>query len=184
MRLFTAVDPSPEVQENLRDLIGRLRPTARIAWSRAENLHLTLKFIGEWPEEKLRPLEQALGAVEAPPPFEVRISGVGFFPNARAPRVFWAGVGSSPELGSLAGEINRLLAPLGIPRERRPYSPHLTLARIRERVRLEELRRAIEALPSLDFGAFAPDRFYLYESRLAPGGSVYARIGEFPWSRQ
>ncbi|MBI3668113.1 MAG: RNA 2',3'-cyclic phosphodiesterase [Acidobacteria bacterium] len=183
MRLFTALDLSQEVFENLQRLLNKLRPAARLRWSRPESLHLTLKFIGEWPEEKLEALCEMLQGVPAPAPFEVQVSGVGFFPNAKAPRVFWAGIAACPELSQLAGEVDRALEPLGVAREARPYSPHLTLARIQERAPLDGLHRAIQAIPSLDFGRFTPDRFYLYQSRLVSGGSVYTRIREFPWSR-
>ena len=179
MRLFTAVDPSLEVIESLRDLLLRLQPTARLRWSRPENLHLTLKFIGEWPEEKIPALLEALGSVPAPAALEMNLSGLGFFPNPRSPRVFWVGVQAPPELAELAVNIDRMLEPLGIAPEKRAYSPHLTLARIQERTPLERLRREIESLPSVEFGSFTVDRFYLYQSRLSPGGSIYTRIGEF-----
>lgn len=179
MRLFTAVDASPEVHENLKELLRRLEPTARLRWTRPGNLHLTLKFIGEWPEERLEELQRALASVPSPPRFEVKFSGLGFFPNARSPRVFWAGMEPSPELTQLAAGIDRALEPLGVAPERRPYSPHLTLARIQERTPLTGLHRAIESLPSQDFGAFSPECFYLYQSRLSPGGSVYVKLAEF-----
>ena len=183
MRLFTALDLSPEVYENLQRLLDTLRPAARLRWSRPENLHLTLKFIGEWREDRLSALCDALNGVPAPAPFEVHVSGLGFFPNARAPRVFWAGISTCAELNRLAGEVDRALEPLGVAREERPYAPHLTLARIQERTSLDGLHQGIQDLPSLDFGRFAPDRLYLYQSRPTPGGSVYTRVREFPWNR-
>lgn len=179
MRLFTAVDPSPEVHQNLVRLLERLRPEARLRWTRPDNLHLTLKFIGEYPEGNLPQLEAGLRAVEWPGPFEVRLRGSGFFPNERAPRVFWVGVEAGPKLGALADRIDKALTGLGILAERRPYSPHLTLARIEDRAPLERLREAIKALDSGEIGTFRPDRFYLYRSQPGPGGSVYSRIGEF-----
>ena len=180
MRLFTALDPSPEVHDQLTRLLERLRPSAGVRWAKPENLHLTVKFIGEWPEERLPALRQALGGVALPPPFEVRIAKLGFFPNSRAPRVFWAGIHSSPALKELAAGIDNAVTPLGIALETRPYSPHLTLARVPERTPLEALHRAIESLPSAEFGTFTADRFFLYQSRPAAGGSIYTQIGEFP----
>ena len=179
MRLFTAVDPPPEVHENLVRLLEWLRPEARLKWTRAENLHLTLKFIGEYPEADLPALEGVLREVKWPGDLEVRLRGLGFFPNERAPRVFWAGVETGPELAELASRINKALVGLGIPAERRPYSPHLTLARIEDRTPLDRLRKAVEALDSLEFGVFRPDRFYLYRSQPGPGGAVYTQIGQF-----
>jgi 2'-5' RNA ligase len=183
MRLFTAVDPSPEVRENLERLLARLRPTAHLKWSGAENIHLTLKFIGEWPEDELPRLKQTLAALPVPEPFEVRVAGLGFFPNARAPRVFWVGVQAPPALVDFARAVDQALAPLGIAAETRAYSPHLTLARVREGERLEGFRKAVEPLTATDFGAFQPDRFSLYQSRTSPAGSVYVKLEEYPWRR-
>jgi 2'-5' RNA ligase len=179
MRLFTAVDPSAEVHATLIELLRRLQPSARLRWTKPENLHLTLKFIGEWPEEKLGVLEDALRSVPSFPPFRITLSGLGFFPNPKAPRVFWVGIQAPPELAQLASQIDRSLEPLGIAPEKRAFSPHLTLARIPERTPLDSLRRAIESLPAADFGAFKIDRFFLYQSRLSPGGSVYTKVGEY-----
>ncbi len=182
MRLFTAVDPSDEVLASLGDLLDRLRPSAQLRWSRPQNLHLTLKFIGEWPAEKLDDLQQVLRGVATPAPFDVRVRGLGFFPHARAPRVFWVGIEAPAELADLASCIDRALEGLGVATETRAYKPHLTLARIPDQKGLGRLHQAIEGLESTDFGTFRPDRFYLYESRPGPGGSVYTRIGEFPWA--
>lgn len=179
MRLFTAIDPTPEVHVNLVRLLERLRPAARLRWTRPDNLHLTLKFIGEYPEANLGALDEALRGVAWPPPFDVRIGGLGFFPDERRPRVFWVGISAGPELGELATRIDQALVRLGVPAERRPYSPHLTLARIEDRTPLERLYTATKALDSLEFGAFRPDRFHLYRSQPSPGGAVYTQMGEF-----
>ena len=179
MRLFTAVDPPAEVLDNLERILISLRPTARLRWSPVENLHLTLKFIGEWPESRLDQLRHALAGLQATARFSVQVTGLGFFPNARTPQVFWAGIAPSAELKALAGRVDEAVEPLGIPHEKRLYSPHLTLARIGHRQPVGALRQAIDGLASVEFGAFTPDCFYLYESRKGPGGSTYARVGEF-----
>jgi RNA 2',3'-cyclic 3'-phosphodiesterase len=179
MRLFIAIDPSPDVHDNLKQLLDRLRPIARLRWSRPEGLHLTLKFIGQWPDARLAEMRQALSSVTFAP-FDVAFSGLGFFPNPRSPRVFWVGIEAGPELGNLAALVDQTLEPLGVEPEKRAYSPHLTLARIESGTRLEALQQAIQDLPSVEFGVFRADRFYLYESRPAAGGSIYTRMGEFP----
>jgi 2'-5' RNA ligase len=183
MRLFTAIDPSPEVRENLDRVLSRLRPTANLRWSRAENIHVTLKFIGEFPDAETPRLQEVLAALPFPEPFEIRVGGLGFFPNARAPRVFWVGVHAPPALAALAQTIEKALVPLGVESERRPYSPHLTLARIRDSARLDRFREELAALGTADLGTFRPDRFCLYHSRTGPGGSVYVKIEEYPWQR-
>jgi 2'-5' RNA ligase len=179
MRLFTAVDPSEEVLERLTGMLERLRPAARLRWSRPESLHLTLKFLGEYPEAELGALEAVLKRTPWPGAFDIRVRGLGFFPDERAPRVFWAGVEAGPELARLAEALDEALVEVGIPRERRPYKPHLTLARIQDRVPLQRLREAIQGLDPVDFGSFRAERFYLYRSQPGPGGSVYTRMGSF-----
>ena len=180
MRLFTGIDLPAAVTGRLHCLIAELSPRARIKWSAPRNLHITTKFIGEWPEGRLPELRAALGALPRHAPLAVRIRGLGFFPNPHSPRVFWAGMEASPELAALARETERALAALGVPEEQRAFSPHLTLARIQGPVPMQPLREAIAALPSVEFGDFVADRFWLYQSRLSPSGSVYTKLAEFP----
>ena len=182
MRLFTALDLTPEVAGRLADLVERLRPAARIAWSPPTNLHITTKFIGEWPEDRLEELLAALAAIEGRVPIPVRVGGLGFYPNARAPRVFWCGV-EAPGLAELAGETDAATARLGIQSEKRAYSPHLTLARIRERVDLRILQERVAALDTVDLGRFEARSFFLYRSQLRPAGSLYTKLAEFPLSK-
>ena len=182
MRLFTGLDLPPDVVRNLEKFLDELRPTARIQWSPARNLHITTKFIGEWPEERLDDLKTALAGLGRRPPMAIHVHQVGFFPNPRAPRVFWCGI-EAAGLGGLVEDTDAATAALGIDREQRAFSPHLTLARIRERLNLDRLRAAIAALPSLDFGQFETHGFYLYRSQLQAGGSVYTKLAEFPFSK-
>jgi 2'-5' RNA ligase len=179
MRLFTAVDIPPEVVRNLDALIARLRPAAPIKWSPAGNLHITTKFIGEWREDRRGELEAALAGLPPRPRISIEVSGVGFFPNPRSPRVFWAGVHGGGGLAELARETEEAVARLGVEKESRPFSPHLTLARIKEPVPLDGLRQAIADLPSTAFGGFTADRFFLYHSRLERAGSVYTKLSEY-----
>ena len=180
MRLFTALDLAPGVVANLERLLAQLRPTTRIQWSPPANLHVTTKFIGEWPDERLAELKTVLGALPARPAIPVRIHHLGFFPNPHAPRVFWCGI-EAPGLAELAAETDRATAALGVAAETRAFSPHLTLARIKDRLNLQPLREAIAGLPELEFGDFVAAGFYLYQSQLRPGGSVYTKLAEFPF---
>jgi|SRR5271157_5253678 len=181
MRLFTALDLPSDVTGNLDDLLRRLRPTARIHWSPPANLHITTKFIGEWPEARRGELQAALAAMPAGAPIAVSIRNLGFFPNARAPRIFWCGI-DAPGLDRLAAATDGATAALGVARETRPFSPHLTLARIKDRIDLEALQRAVASLPSTEFGGFEARSFFLYLSQLRPSGSVYTKLAEFPLS--
>jgi len=183
MRLFTGINLPSEIVAHLESLLDRLRPAARVKWSLASNLHITTRFIGEWPAERLPELEGALAALPDPGPLTIHVRKLGFFPNARAPRIFWAGIEASPALAALASETDRALAHLGLEPEGRPFSPHLTLARIKEPEPLQKLHAAVAGLPSLEFGDFSADRFYLYQSRLGPAGSVYTKLAEFPLAK-
>jgi 2'-5' RNA ligase len=183
MRLFTAIDLPENVLGNLVALLERLTPTAIIKWSPPQNLHITVKFIGEWPEVSLPELQKRLAALPARPPFHVQLRNVGFFPNPHSPRVFFAGIEAPPDLAALAREVDWALTPIGVSPETRPYTPHLTLARIKEPVPMQKLRKAIADLPSLEFGGFQVDRFHLYQSRMQSSGSLYTKLSEFPLSK-
>ena len=174
MRLFTAIDIPDDVCARLRALLAKLRPSAKIAWSPAENLHVTTKFIGEWPEDRLQEMKNVIKGAGSPGAVQIALRGLGWFPNDRHPRVLWAGIESGPELATLARATEDAVAALGVPNEDRKFSPHLTLARIRERVPLDALRRAVEVEPA-DFGSFTATSFYLYLSK----AGRYTKLAEF-----
>jgi 2'-5' RNA ligase len=181
MRLFTAIDIPTAVNRNLEALLGKLRATARLKWSALGNLHITTKFVGEWPEERLEELKSALTALPPREAVEIAVRGLGWFPNPHSPRVFWAAVKAPPALADLAHETDAAMARIGVPRETKPFAPHLTLARIKEPVPLAAMRQTIAALDSDDFGQFTADGFYLYLSEMKPSGSVYTRLAEYPF---
>jgi RNA 2',3'-cyclic 3'-phosphodiesterase len=182
MRLFTGLDLPPGVIRNLDGLMARLRPAAQIQWSSPANLHVTTKFIGEWPPARLEELKTALGRLGSRHPIQLAIRQLGFFPNAHSPRIFWCGV-EAPGLDALAAGTDAATSQLGVARETRPFQPHLTLARIKHRLDLEPLRQAMAGLPSLEFGQFESRTFFLYQSTLKPTGSVYTKLAEFPLAK-
>ncbi len=185
MRLFTAIDIPGEVREALHSFMRRLKPLAKLSWSPAENLHITTKFIGEWPEARIEEMQRALATVcepSAEAPIAITIKGIGWFPDARKPRVFWAGVEGGPALAELAGRTEKAAAALGVPVETRAFSPHLTLARIRTAVALGPLRAELASLPSgcgFDFGSFEASRFFLYLS----AGGKYTKLQSYEYAR-
>jgi 2'-5' RNA ligase len=183
MRLFIGLDLPDEVVRNLESFVARIKPAARIAWHPPANLHVTTKFIGEWPDAHLAELQAALIGLPERPEIDVTIAKVGFFPNQRAPRVFWCGI-EAPGLDALAADTDAATASAGVAREIRAYSPHLTLARIKDRLDLRPLHAAIAAFGPLDFGRFTARSFFLYRSQLRPGGSVYTKLAEFPFSKR
>lgn len=182
MRLFVALEIPDEIKKRLERLIERLRGTARGArWNRAEALHLTLKFIGEMPKEKLPAIQEALSSVHDGAPVEAHIRGTGFFPNERHPHVFWVGVEASPNLNELAAAVDASLKNVGIPPETREFSAHLTLARIKSEDGLPRLREAIRNRETTDFGSMRATEFHLYRSELLPDGARHTRLASFPF---
>ena len=179
MRLFIGLDIPQQVQTNLDALINALRPAARLRWSLVGNLHVTTKFIGEWPENRLDELKAALAAVHSPA-LPISIRGLGWFPNPHSPRVFFAAIRAPESLAQLAAATQEAVFALGIEKETRRYSPHLTLARIQEATDLSEVRRRVAALPSDEFGEFTAHAFHLYLSRPEAGGSVYSKLATYP----
>src|SRR5262249_44106079 len=148
------------------------------------NLHVTLKFIGEWPVQDLDKLEQALRSVAKRDPIPVDIRGLGWFPNPHHPRVFWAGVQAGEALKQLAHDIDSAIEPLGIAIEDREFSPHLTLARIKQPVPLQPLRQAVADLESVDFGTYRAATFHLYRSQPGSAGSIYTKLSDYPFATE
>jgi RNA 2',3'-cyclic 3'-phosphodiesterase len=184
MRLFVALDLPTEVRAALVDLILELKPLCRAAiWARPEGMHVTLKFIGHAIADvdagKLAAARTSLATVRSAAPVEIRYRGIGFFPNARRPRVMWCGIDASANLAPLAGDIERSLEPLGIPREERPFLPHLTIARFKSTEGVNAIARKSEEFAERDFGSSRETEFYLFESKLKPGGAEYRRIESY-----
>jgi len=177
MRLFTAIDVPEEVRQRLTALIGVLEPTAQISWSPAANWHITTKFIGDWAD--VAGMERELATLRVPA-FSLEVRGLGWYPNPHQPRVLFAGVAAPDELSDLHEQTDAACARLGIAKETKRYSPHLTLARIRTSAPVTELRRTIAELDSMDFGKFRAESFWLYASRAEAQGPVYRKLKEFP----
>jgi 2'-5' RNA ligase len=181
MRLFVAVTLPEELKSRLAALQEQLRPAqADVSWVRPANLHATLKFLGEVEPKRVDRLRPALAeAARGVAPFRIRLGGVGTF--GRPPRVVWAGVGDGA--GPLAGLAERVEAALGLvgfPKERRGFSAHLTLGRVRSGKNLERLLQAIADVPPGDVGETAVDAIVLMRSELNPAGSIYTELDRFP----
>jgi 2'-5' RNA ligase len=162
--------------------MAELKPLASTArWSRPEGMHVTLKFIGNVDASKLDAIRAVLAAVRSDAPVEMRVRGMGFFPNERRPRVLWSGIEASATLPLLAAHTERALEPLGVAREDRNFSPHLTLARLKDSKRLDELIHAVENMKSRDFGSTRETEFHLFESVTKPSGAEYRKIESYPF---
>lgn len=180
MRLFVAMDIPEEVRSAIGALAAKLRiacPNAR--WTRIEGLHVTLKFIGETSVEKIEMIKAALADIPSRAPISINFHGLGFFPNERRPRVLWAGIEGGTQLAELAAAVETALHPLGIAREEREFSPHLTLARFDAPRGLNTLHAAIEKAGAAEFGGTTAKEFYLYQSVLKRGGAEYTRLATF-----
>lgn len=180
MRLFVALAISAGVRESLASLIRELRGVdANPKWIHPDNLHVTLKFIGEVVPEKLTAIGDALAAVHAPQQVIAEFHEIGFFPNARRPSVAWVGMQPPQMVSFLAAEVNRVLAPLGIPREEKPFLPHLSIARFKETRLSPTLRAEIEKRKSRTFGTLTATEFHLIESKRKSTGAEYTTLRSF-----
>jgi 2'-5' RNA ligase len=192
MRLFLALDIDDPICERITRFVDGVRnffPDAR--WVKAESLHVTLKFIGEQPDDAVEKIKRALKDISAAPT-EITFRGYGFFPTPKSARVFWIGMEPGPQLVQLAAAIDERMANLGIKKEDRAFSPHLTLARAAggsgsPRWRKGDgpnrsfsyLQEKLSALPIPEFGTMIPREFVLYQSQLSPKGSRYTKLARF-----
>jgi 2'-5' RNA ligase len=181
MRLFTGLSIPSHISGALEGVLKELRTIARVRWTSPENLHITSKFVGDWPDARVPELEGALAAMDPAGEFEVTVARFGFLPNPHRPKIFFAGVRGEVGLGALAARTDATLAPLGVKPESRPYTPHLTLARIGNED-IGALRERIAAVPpeSFEFGSFSVREFHLYLSKASPAGSAYSRLATYP----
>jgi 2'-5' RNA ligase len=202
MRIFVGIGLSEQVRAKVTRFIEGISgftPEAR--WAQPESLHITLKFIGEQKPEQVVSITERLRHVRVDP-FEIRLAGWGFFPTPNAPRVFWIGIHADAPLADLAAQVDAAVAELGIPREDRPYSPHLTLARGTVHARsghrqsssgdpkrqstdgpnltFAVLQKRLATMGDIDFGTMTADMFILYRSQLSPKGSQYTKLECFP----
>jgi 2'-5' RNA ligase len=151
-----------------------------VRWVPVESVHLTLKFLGEVDDKLVPKIEEALAAVAAgAKPFPLSLSGCGCFPNARAPRVLWVGLGGGAgEAGALAAAVDEALAPLGFDREKRPFKAHLTIGRAKDpREAAGTAARKLSQLGEFAAPAERLTAMSLVKSTLTREGSIYEEIG-------
>jgi 2'-5' RNA ligase len=186
LRLFVAVDLPEDVREALYRLQSdlRQRELSGLRWVRPDGVHLTLKFLGETPAERVPAIEGALAAaLPGTEPFRLALGAPGTFGGRRGPRVVWLDItGDVQRLRGLQAAVEGAMVGLGFAPEERQYSPHLTLARVPQPPRpgtAERVSRALEAVepPRAEFEV---REIVLIRSRLQPGGAVYERLAGFP----
>ncbi len=179
MRAFIAI----ELPQKIRDFLGRIQEQletsgADVKWVKPENIHLTLKFLGEIDDKKMSGVSEILDAVaKDKDSFQIRISSLGAFPSTNSPRVIWVGISrGDAETKAIAKELEEKIAQIGIPKEDRPFSSHITIGRTRSTLRREKLVRGLQDLQDnaekedLTFNA---TKITLFKSTLTPKGPVY-----------
>jgi RNA 2',3'-cyclic 3'-phosphodiesterase len=181
VRAFVALELAPEAVTHAAGMQSALRARGlRLRWVRPQNMHLTLKFLGEIPQADCAAVGRAVAlAGQGAAPLKLTLQGLGVFPGIRRPRVLWIGLGGQTEaLGQLFARIEDELAGLGFDREIRGFQAHLTLARFKEPVAPQELLQAIEDLGGYAPLTFSTEKLVLFKSDLRPQGAVYAPLTE------
>lgn len=183
IRAFIALDLSAQVLNGLDQACRMLKqqlPDSPVRWVVTKNIHLTLKFLGDVSEINLTALFEMLNREgERHAPFEVRVGGLGAFPNLHRPRVVWIGVAAPPELAIVQRCIDQESGRLGYQSEERGFSPHLTLGRVARSSSPDAVNSLGEALTRLKIGELGTcriDGIHFYRSDLNPHGSVYTKL--------
>jgi len=177
-RLFVAIDLPPEVAAGLKEICYGL-PGAR--WVDAEQMHLTLRFIGEVDGGAFADIREGFAAVQAPG-FNIQVQGLGVFPPRKSPRVLWAGVRPEEPVKALRRKIDQALLELGLAPEGRKFAPHITLARLNE-TPLARLGRYLAGNNLFATEEFPVSAFHLYSSRLNSSGAIHSIEASYPLRR-
>jgi 2'-5' RNA ligase len=191
IRSFIAIELSEEAKKGLAGLKKELEKDEHrfVKWVDPRGIHLTLKFLGNIPSERVTEITEAMGkAVQGISPFCLEVSGLGAFPSLKQARVLWVGIGGElDQLSTLQQNIDSVLAALGFAREERPFVPHLTLARVREGASLPERRSFGELVGSAAFEDKYPievEAVRLMRSQLTPAGALYTCLSVVGLGRQ
>ncbi len=187
MRLFVAI-PLPESLlrrlSEVQDQLQRKVPPRSVRWVRSEGIHLTLKFLGDTPKDRVPTIEEALTVVgRNAPPCALTVEGLGCFPSPRRPRVLWVGVNEDAgRLEALQRAVEEAMTSLGYKPERHSFTPHLTLGRVQRRASHRDEEQIAEAVVGTTVGQlseFTADRFELIRSQLKPSGAEYTTLSTY-----
>ena len=185
IRAFIAIEMQDAVRASLSSLQGRLRPHEHpyVKWVDPKSIHLTLKFLGNIEQQQVSQIEEAISqASQGVSPFQLQLGGLGAFPSLGRPRVIWVAMtGEIERLVTLQQGIDQALVPLGFAIESRPFTPHLTLGRLRERASPEERKRIgelVKATQSEAAAAMEVTEIILMRSRLTPQGAIYSPLAK------
>jgi RNA 2',3'-cyclic 3'-phosphodiesterase len=185
IRSFIAIELPEEVRSGLKKAQGLLKSdNPQLArWVDPASIHLTLKFLGNIPADKVAPISQlmkkAAGEIQ---PFQLEVKGLGAFPSLLRPQVIWIGLtGEIEQLRKLQNSLESQISPLGFPSENRPFTPHLTLARLRDTASVIERQKLGKIISSTDIGSgfsISVNFISLMRSQLTPAGAIYTRLFE------
>ena len=181
-RLFIAIEIPASVQQNIGTLSAALRKADDygLSWVKASNIHLTLKFLGETPVSTLEKIEVGMANAAAnSSPFEITLSGCGCFPSPARPRVLWLGMQADARLGQLQRGVDEALVDAGFAREKKPFSAHLTLARVPDTCPTAASQKIYTQLVTLDtrhLGSFTATEITLFQSVLSRFGAQYTPL--------
>jgi 2'-5' RNA ligase len=183
LRCFIAVRIPESVKKAVAEAIDALRKSgADVKWVPAENIHITLKFLGSTDESVIEEIKESLyRRASAYRPFFVGISGTGYFPAGRRPRVVWVGIEDGGHLANIQRDVEKEMVRFGYPEEDRPFSPHLTIGRVRSDKRMTEMLKRLDAYRETGFGEMEIDGITLMKSELRPAGAVYSSLAEIPF---
>jgi 2'-5' RNA ligase len=174
LRLFVALELPIEVRERLRAVMGGVHGAR---WQTDQQLHMTLRFIGEVDEAKAEDIDSALRAISFSP-FQVSLHGAGLFGTMHKPRMLWAGAAPEAPLAHLSQKIETALVRIGLPAETRKFTPHITLARFKgPSGRVERFLADHDQLWS---PPWTVERFTLFRSHLAHSGAIYEPLAAYP----
>jgi 2'-5' RNA ligase len=183
IRAFLAIELPDAWRPGLAQVQGELkRSHADVRWVAPGNIHLTLKFFGNVPEDEIDSLAQAArAAAAAAAPFQLQVTGAGAFPSPQAPRVVWLGLGGEVlPLTQLFYRLEKAFAALGYPPEGRAFNPHLTLGRVKSPMNRDRLAKLLAKMPPLDWPPFEVKELILFQSVLSPQGSKYTPLQVIP----
>ena len=180
LRTFIAVDFPIEIKEKIIEITAYFQsklPPAQIKWVEPDHMHLTLKFMGETPHDKLVQIKQSIHQVISVfPSFEIEIKALGMYPNNQRPRVIWLGINAENYLILLHNQLDQALKGEGIKSDRRPFSPHLTIGRVRRNADQEsiiQIGKILSQFKIASLGSIKIDEILYYQSVLTPQGPIY-----------
>jgi RNA 2',3'-cyclic 3'-phosphodiesterase len=190
LRAFIAIELPSHVCDAIKKQTTHLRQTLGndlIRWVPTQNMHLTLKFLGDIATSHVDFLKQLLTReADSHPQFDLQLGGLGSFPNSRRPRLLWIGIHAPADLASLQKSVEAGASRLGYEQEERAFSPHLTIGRTRQSVsqpELQKIRAALDTIQLGNIGTAKVDSIHLFKSDLQPSGSIYTKLFSAPLSK-